>query len=471
MSGKELTRFLGKVETLLHEDLCRLSVDEVKVGLEHILSKIKAMLDSLQNNGVHSTDFPPDGFVIESPVEDLLASSSIDEHLDESIEEKNIFFYLDENNRSITHAESHLRSADSSDPLEKEQLSENSNCFEMKKQLKFDYPDTAALPPTDGAISEEKATRHVIESGDPSAPFACRECGKEYKSINGIRYHCSVAHSLPAAAVNPAPLRCPEEGCSYTTPTLALLRVHANSHANNAPLTCPICKKEYLGGKKAMKQHMKLHGTKRDHKCENCGKMFINASRLNYHIQNVHSEPMFHCDQCSKMFRSKVNFNRHMRIHTDEKPFGCPYCAFTSNHATNMTSHVRSVHKDSLFTTGREEKSRKRARLVKNIMENKTGAVITSLLGTQRIEPTTLSEDLGKSLLKELSDKGEVDAKLATLPPTPKASKATHSFLKNSKCDNIITVRNSEGLLVNAVVKVKKGRSDGDQVLHVCVKE
>ena len=51
MSGKELTRFLGKVDSLLHEDLCQLSVDEVKVGLEHILSKIKAMLDNLQNNG------------------------------------------------------------------------------------------------------------------------------------------------------------------------------------------------------------------------------------------------------------------------------------------------------------------------------------------------------------------------------------------------------------------------------------
>ena len=228
---------------------------------------------------------------------------------------------------------------------------------------------------------------------------------------------------------------------------------------------------------------MKLHDSKREYKCEVCFKDFINLSRLNHHIQNVHSEPGFHCDQCSKMFRSKANFNRHVRIHTNEKPFVCPFCLFTCNNSGNLSSHVRSVHKDKDFTTGREEKTRKRARLVKNIMEKKASSSILSLLGTSQPDHTTLSRSLGENLLKKMEEHGEiqpVQSIQTILKPSIdiqsgqssalKSSKSC-SFLKSSHRDQTITVRNSQGVLVSAVVKLKKGNQNGDQVLHVCVKE
>ena len=136
---------------------------------------------------------------------------------------------------------------------------------------------------------------------------------------------------------------------------------------------------QYPGGPKALKQHMKLHGSKRQYKCNYCIKDFISLSRLNHHVQNVHAEPNFHCEQCPKMFRSKVNFNRHMLVHTNEKPFVCPHCLFSCNNSANLNSHVRSVHKEKEFTTGSKEKAAKRAMITKNVMKNKVALNISKI--------------------------------------------------------------------------------------------
>lgn len=124
---------------------------------------------------------------------------------------------------------------------------------------------------------------------------------------------------------------------------------------------------------------------------------------------------------------------------------------------------------------------------MKNIVENRTSSSILALLGDSAPEQNSISLNLGENVFKKLSDRGEIQPILmpvnevsetaGTEPASPSVVKnvgkpsKTYSFLKSSSCDKIITVTNSQGLLVNAVVKVKKGKSDGDQVLHVCVKE
>ena len=223
-----------------------------------------------------------------------------------------------------------------------------------------------------------------------------------------------------------------------------------------------------------MKQHLKIHDSKRDFKCNECNKLFINQSRLNYHKQNVHGSPNFHCDQCFKMFRSKANFQRHQRIHTNEKPYSCPYCSFTCNNSTNLSSHVRAIHKDKDFTTGKDDKSKKKALLVKNVVENRTSNSIISLLATSTSNEN-ISQELGQNYLKQMTESGKLESVAPTVPvevsgPAAKSPKS-FSFLKSAKRDQIITVTNSQGLLVKAVVKVKKETANGDKILHVCVKE
>jgi len=398
---------------------------------------------------------------------------------EELFEEKtNLLYFLDENNKSISPSQLQNCFIQGGSPLYPGVE------FLVESEDGDQFPDTSLDP-------DQLFRRVNLQvQGGLETLFECRICEKVYRSLNGVKHHLAAQHESDG---RPGPtLPCPESGCSYTTTKRRLLRVHLNSHANNAPITCPICDKDYLGGTKALKQHMKIHQEKKNFTCTECSKQFINLSRLNYHIQNVHSEPTFHCDQCSKMFRSKVNFSRHMRIHSNEKPFQCPHCAFVSNNSANLTSHVRLVHKRPVFTTGQEEKARKKSTLVKNILENKTSSSIRNLLG-RSTDPGTVPQKLGKNLLKEMTDRGEIGSVLvekpiattttATEPPNlvqeePKFEPQTLlkparpvSFLKSANREKIITVKNSEGLLVNAVVKVKKEKANGDQVLHVCVKE
>jgi len=513
-----LSRIVLKIESMIRQELAGLPMEETTRLLLKIHQKLEEIRISVEESGGFLFAATPEvearrenesesGLLIESESNSsaininrvkeeavIFEEEEVDYELDEDeedyddddddddddeeedgeelFEEKtNLLYFLDENNKSIPPSQLQNCMMQGGSPL----YPGVGFLVESEDGDQLQFPDSLLDP--------DQLFRRVnlqVQGGQETL-FECRICEKVYRSLNGVKHHLASQHESEG---QPGPtLHCPESGCSYTTTKQTLLRVHLNSHANNAPMTCPICDKDYLGGTKAMKQHMKIHQEKKNYTCAECNKQFINLSRLNYHIQNVHSEPTFHCDQCSKMFRSKVNFSRHMRIHSNEKPFQCPHCAFVSNNSANLTSHVRSVHKQPEFTTGQEEKAKKKSILVKNILENKTSSSIRNLLGSSG-EPGTVPERLGKNLLKEMTDRGEIGSMVVDKPmevepkPVKEETKLVPqtllkpvSFLKSANREKIITVKNSEGLLVNAVVKVKKEKANGDQVLHVCVKE
>ena len=221
-----------------------------------------------------------------------------------------------------------------------------------------------------------------------------------------------------------------------------------------------------------MEQHMKIHTKSRDYKCHQCGKSFINQSRLTYHTENVHEEAKFHCDQCSKIFRSKANFERHRRIHTEEKPYTCKFCGFRCNHSTNLTSHVRTIHKEATFTTGKAAKEAKRKTLLKEMLKAKE--VTTSsrsagrLTGDQEsnVEALLMPVRLGLDVLKRLECQGKI-VREAETPPShrragkkstvrhPASSSREKSLIRKKRsCDQIFTVTNRQGDLVEALVSL-----------------
>jgi len=88
----ELVKVLGKFETVLNDELYQLSLDDIKAGLEHILRRIKSLLDSLHNNGHESADITSEFLIAGSSVEGLM-SSSVGEKYEQADEEK-IFFCI-----------------------------------------------------------------------------------------------------------------------------------------------------------------------------------------------------------------------------------------------------------------------------------------------------------------------------------------------------------------------------------------
>ena len=74
--------------------------------------------------------------------------------------------------------------------------------------------------------------------------YSCGSCNRQFRSHNGLIYHVQSKHAAEEAAPR---YRCERPECQYRTGSRVLLRAHLYSHTVNAPLTCPVCGKDFLG--------------------------------------------------------------------------------------------------------------------------------------------------------------------------------------------------------------------------------
>lgn len=258
--------------------------------------------------------------------------------------------------------------------------------FEKKKQLTEHY-------------------KHVHPTESKPLVNICEKCDKTFASNQGLQFHMETRHpSEPRQK-----LSCPEEDCPYVSYSRECLRSHRNSAHNQqrGPYKCPVCNKEYFGGQKKFREHMKLHTGELNFACEICGKRFVSSNRLQYHIKNVHGDAKYKCDVCGKDFKAKVNYQRHILVHTKDKPFKCHICDFACNTSGNLTVHVRGVHKVKGFTTGSQDKQKRKDILTKRFI--KSGPSVVNENGEQVSIPSVdaLPEVLGNietsAYLEELS--------------------------------------------------------------------
>ncbi|KAM5264327.1 zinc finger protein 42 homolog [Ctenodactylus gundi] len=104
------------------------------------------------------------------------------------------------------------------------------------------------------------------------------------------------------------------------------------------------CTKQ-LRDKAALKKHLRIHGP-RDYVCGECGRAFVENSKLTRHFLVHTGERPYQCtfQGCGKRFALDFNLRTHVRIHTGEKRFACPFegCKKKFIQSTNLKSHILS---------------------------------------------------------------------------------------------------------------------------------
>lgn len=176
--------------------------------------------------------------------------------------------------------------------------------------------------------------------------FGCEPCVRTFASEDVFKSHMELTHSGAKFFI------CAE--CGFETHTKGNLQIHTQLSHDKEIQTCNICGAQFEGTYR-LKAHLKrTHNELKP--CPYCGQFFKN---INKHINTSHtadSEKKYQCKECGKGFIDITKLNGHMmNVHIRSRPYHCRYqCGVSYNDRGNRNGHERSKH-GGLWDNGTSE--------------------------------------------------------------------------------------------------------------------
>ncbi|XP_070278237.1 zinc finger protein 142 isoform X1 [Myotis yumanensis] len=228
------------------------------------------------------------------------------------------------------------------------------------------------------ALNRHMASMHEDISNFYSDTYACPVCREEFRLSQALKEHLK-SHTA-AAATEPLPLGCFQEGCSYAAPDRKAFMKHLKEthgmravecrhhscpmlfataeameahHKSHYAFHCPHCDFA-CSNKHLFRKHKKQgHPGSEELRCSFCPFATFNPVAYQDHVGKMHAHEKIHqCPECSFATAHKRVLIRHMLLHTGEKPHKCELCDFTCRDVSYLSKHMltHSNTKDYMCT-------------------------------------------------------------------------------------------------------------------------
>jgi len=192
---------------------------------------------------------------------------------------------------------------------------------------------------------ENMKRHHLLHSG--YNPYLCNFCGKGFTRKTTLMEHVALKHEFVCAL-------CDCKQTSKANMEKHALEVHQLSELvkfnsiikNPRPYLCDLCGKGFISAF-ALRFHIKQH-SKKPLLFETHGNGFPEFHGLRT------AEPPFVCDVCQRSFSQKSMLMIHLTMHSGIKPFACVVCSkpfSTNGHLKqHMKEHTMTLRDNKIFT-------------------------------------------------------------------------------------------------------------------------